>query len=85
LNSGLLELGHVSTKDQAADCLTKGLNSLDLARGCDKMGLVDIFCPSWGGVLRYCMFYGFLRVSRDLEINRLKVRELFVRRHVRLI
>jgi hypothetical protein len=36
-------------------------------------------------VLRYCMFYGFLRVSRDLEINRLKVRELFVRRHVRLI
>jgi hypothetical protein len=23
LNSGLLELGHVSTKDQAADCLTK--------------------------------------------------------------
>jgi Reverse transcriptase (RNA-dependent DNA polymerase) len=46
LNSGLLELGHVSTRDQAADCLTKGLNSLDLARGCDKMGLVDIFCPS---------------------------------------
>jgi hypothetical protein len=23
LNSGLLELGHVSTKDQTADCLTK--------------------------------------------------------------
>jgi Reverse transcriptase (RNA-dependent DNA polymerase) len=36
-------------------------------------------------LLRYCMFYGFLGVSRDLEINRLKVRELFVRRHVRLI
>jgi Reverse transcriptase (RNA-dependent DNA polymerase) len=46
LNSELLELGHVSTRDQAADCLTKGLNSLDLARGCDKMGLVDIFRPS---------------------------------------
>jgi hypothetical protein len=46
LNSGLLELDHVSTRDQAADCLTKGLNSLDLARGCDKMGLVDIFRPS---------------------------------------
>jgi hypothetical protein len=46
LNSRLLELGHVSTKDQAADCLTKGLNSLDLARECDKMGLVDIFCSS---------------------------------------
>jgi hypothetical protein len=36
-------------------------------------------------VLRYCMFYGFFGVSRDLEINRLKVRGLFVRRHVRLI
>jgi Reverse transcriptase (RNA-dependent DNA polymerase) len=46
LNSGLLELGHVSTRDQAADCLTKGLNLLDLTRGCDKMGLVIIFCPS---------------------------------------
>jgi hypothetical protein len=31
------------------------------------------------------MFYGFLEVYRDLEINRLKVRGLFVRRHVRLI
>jgi Reverse transcriptase (RNA-dependent DNA polymerase) len=37
LNSELLELGHVSTRDQVADCLTKG---------CDKMGLVDIFRPS---------------------------------------
>jgi hypothetical protein len=36
-------------------------------------------------LLRYCMFYGFLEVYRDLEINRLKVRGLFVRRHVRLI
>jgi hypothetical protein len=31
------------------------------------------------------MFYGFFGVSSDLEINRLKVRGLFVRRHVRLI
>jgi hypothetical protein len=46
LNSELLELGHVSTRDQATYYLTKGMNSLDLARGCDKMGLVDIFRPS---------------------------------------
>jgi hypothetical protein len=46
LNSGLLELGHISTKDQAADCLTKELNSLDLVRGCDKMDLVNIYRPS---------------------------------------
>jgi hypothetical protein len=46
LNSGLLELGHVATREQVADCLTKGLNSLDLIKLCDKMGLMDIFCPS---------------------------------------
>jgi hypothetical protein len=46
LNSGLLKLGHVSTRDQATDCLTKGLNSLNLTRECDKMGIVDIFRPS---------------------------------------
>jgi hypothetical protein len=46
LNSGLLELRHVATRDQAAACLTKGLNSLDLIRLCDKMSLMDIFCPS---------------------------------------
>lgn len=46
LNDGLLKLSHVTTGDQVADCLTKGLNSVNLSRLCDKMGLVDIFCPS---------------------------------------
>ena len=46
LNSGLLELGHVATREQVADCLTKGLSSLDLVRLCDKISLVDIFRPS---------------------------------------
>jgi hypothetical protein len=46
LKSGLLELSHVVTGNQVADCLTKGLSSIDLMRLCDKMGLMDIFCPS---------------------------------------
>ena len=46
LDSGLLELNHVATGDQAADCLTKGLSSHDLEKGCSKMGLIDIFRPS---------------------------------------
>ena len=45
LDSGLLELSHVATGDQAADCLTKGLGSHDLEKGCSKMGLIDIFRP----------------------------------------
>jgi hypothetical protein len=46
LNSELLELGHVATREQVTDCLTKGLNSLDLIRLRDKMDLVDIFYSS---------------------------------------
>jgi hypothetical protein len=34
---------------------------------------IEIQCHYYK-MLRYCMFYGFLGVSRDLEINRLKVR-----------
>jgi hypothetical protein len=43
LNSGLLELRRVATREQVTDCLTKGLNSLYLIRLCDKMGLMDFF------------------------------------------
>jgi hypothetical protein len=45
LKSELLELNHVATKNQVADCLIKRLSSIDLIRLCDKMGLMDIFCP----------------------------------------
>jgi hypothetical protein len=42
--SELLELSHVDTGNQVADCLIKGLNSIDLVRLCNKMCLMDIFC-----------------------------------------
>jgi hypothetical protein len=43
LKSGLLEPSRVATKNQVADCLTKGLSSIYLVRLCDKMGSMDIF------------------------------------------
>jgi hypothetical protein len=46
LDNGLLGLSHIATGEQVTDCLTKRLISSDLARFCDKMGLVDIFRPS---------------------------------------
>jgi hypothetical protein len=46
LNDRLLELSHVATENQMANCLTKGLCSVNLSRLCDKMDLVDIFCLS---------------------------------------
>jgi hypothetical protein len=45
LDNGLLELGYVATSEQVADCLIKGLSSLNLSRFCDKMSLMNIFCP----------------------------------------
>jgi hypothetical protein len=45
LDNRLLELGYVATSEQVADCLTKGLSSLNLSRFCDKMSLMNIFCP----------------------------------------
>jgi hypothetical protein len=36
-----LRVFQIEREIEAADCLTKGLNSLNLARGCDKMGLVS--------------------------------------------
>jgi hypothetical protein len=42
LSSELLKLGHVAIRYQVVDCLTKGLNSLDIIRLCDKMSLMDI-------------------------------------------
>jgi hypothetical protein len=43
LNSGLLELRHVATREQMTDCLTKRLNSLDLIRLRDNTSLMNIF------------------------------------------
>jgi hypothetical protein len=45
LNSGLLELRHIATREQVTNCLAKGLSSLDLIRFYDDMDLMNIFCP----------------------------------------
>jgi hypothetical protein len=43
LNNGLLELGHVATREQVTDYLIKEFSPLDLIRLCDKMDLIDFF------------------------------------------
>ena len=46
LNSELFDLGHVATREQVTNYLTKRLSSSDLFKLCDKMDLVNIFYPS---------------------------------------
>jgi ATP sulfurylase len=51
IDDGVVVLTHVTSGDQVADCLTKGLGLKECQLPCNKMGMVDIHRPSRGGVL----------------------------------
>ena len=46
LDSGKLKLNYVRSREQLADCFTKGLGPGDGVTLCNKMGMIDIFSPS---------------------------------------
>ena len=46
LDEGTLKLSHVTSREQVADCLTKGLGTNECLSACDKMGIMDIYHPS---------------------------------------
>ena len=46
LDSGILRLGYVKSRSQLADCFTKCLGPSENELSCNKMGMLDIFCPS---------------------------------------
>ena len=46
LDTGIISLTHVSSQQQFADFLKKGLGTQDCNLACDKMGMIDIYHPS---------------------------------------
>jgi len=46
LDDGTLQLDFVTSNEQVADCLTKGLGVKDCVVACNKMGMIDIHRPS---------------------------------------
>jgi hypothetical protein len=46
LDDGTLQLSHVTSSEQVADCLTKGLGVNECMLACNKMGMIDIYRPS---------------------------------------
>jgi hypothetical protein len=46
LDEGILEISHVNSGAQIADCLTKGLGVKECNLACSKMGMIDIYHPS---------------------------------------
>ena len=43
IDDGILELSHVNSCNQVADCLTKDLGVKECNLACNKMGMVDFF------------------------------------------
>uniref|UniRef100_A0A8R7UCU5 Reverse transcriptase Ty1/copia-type domain-containing protein n=1 Tax=Triticum urartu TaxID=4572 RepID=A0A8R7UCU5_TRIUA len=46
LDEGIIELNYVSSGNQVADSLTKGLGVKECNLACNKMGMIDIYHPS---------------------------------------
>ncbi|XP_066377442.1 uncharacterized mitochondrial protein AtMg00810-like [Miscanthus floridulus] len=46
IDEGTLELSHVISREQLADCLTKGLGVKECELACSKMGMIDRYHPS---------------------------------------
>jgi hypothetical protein len=46
IDDGTLSLEFVTSGKQIADCLTKGLSARECESSCNKMGMIDMHCPS---------------------------------------
>ena len=46
IDSGVLRLEYVKSRDQLGDCLTKSLGPKDNELVCNKIGMLNIFSPS---------------------------------------
>ena len=53
LDDKIVELPKIRSKDQLADIFTKAaVSSLVFSKFLDKLGMCDIYAPTWGEVLR---------------------------------
>ena len=53
LDDKIMELPKIRPEDQLADILTKdAVLSRVFSKFLDKLGMCDIYAPTWGGVLR---------------------------------
>ena len=51
IEQGEICMTYVPSKSQIADVLTKGIPREDIENYVDKLGMIDIYAPTWGGVL----------------------------------
>ncbi|CAL1361803.1 unnamed protein product [Linum trigynum] len=53
IKSGLIKLKFVRSEDQLADLFTKGLSRYRLSYLLDKLGVLNIYAPTCGGVMKF--------------------------------
>ena len=53
LDKKIVELPKIWSEDQLANILTKAVSSRVFSKFLGKLGMWDIYAPTWGGVLKY--------------------------------
>ena len=53
LEARIIEVPHVRSQDLLADVLTKAVSNQAFNYCLDKLGMSDIYAPTWGGVLTF--------------------------------
>ena len=53
LDEKIVELPKIRSEDQLVDILTKAVSSQVFSKFLGKLGMWDIYAPTWGGVLQY--------------------------------
>ena len=56
IENGVICMTYVLTTQQIGDILTKGLSKQSFEDLVDKLGMMDIYSPAWGGVLKGYVF-----------------------------
>ena len=51
IKENLVSTGYVKTEEQLGNIFTKALNGTRVEYFCNKLGMINIYAPAWGGVL----------------------------------
>ena len=68
LDSGLICTPYISSSNQLADVLTKGLPTLNFQEITSKLGMENIYSPACGGVLEISKFISLAMYSQEICI-----------------
>ena len=63
MQAGILKTLHISSTNQLAGVFTKALHPSLFRDLISKMRLINIYSPSWGGVLSSELLWKFVRVE----------------------